>query len=221
MPEILHLQVLKLVIEKKFPMRCSIFVLLSFTYKNKKHVLQKLSEKELAEGCRKGDNVARKQLYEQYADLLMAVCMRYSGDRDTAQDILHDGFLKAFRSFGQFQYMGEGSLRAWLTRIMVNGALEALRKRYVLNEQPIEELPDDIEDEEDLELIPQAVLMQFIQELPDGYRTVFNLYVFEEKSHKEIAEILGITEHTSSSQFFRAKKLLMKKISEYLKREDL
>lgn len=151
----------------------------------------------------------------------MAVCMRYSGDRDTAQDILHDGFLKAFRSFGQFQYMGEGSLRAWLTRIMVNGALEALRKRNVLNEQPIEELPDDIEDEEDLELIPQAVLMQFIQELPDGYRTVFNLYVFEEKSHKEIAEILGITEHTSSSQFFRAKKLLMKKISEYLKREDL
>ena len=104
---------------------------------------------------------------------------------------------------------------------MVNGALEALRKRNVLNEQPIEELPDDIEDEEDLELIPQAVLMQFIQELPDGYRTVFNLYVFEEKSHKEIAEILGITEHTSSSQFFRAKKLLMKKISEYLKREDL
>ena len=196
MPEILHVQVLKLVIEKKFPMRCSIFVLLSFTYKNKKHVLQKLSEKELAEGCRKGDNVARKQLYEQYADLLMAVCMRYSGDRDTAQDILHDGFLKAFRSFGQFQYMGEGSLRAWLTRIMVNGALEALRKRNVLNEQPIEELPD-------------------------GYRTVFNLYVFEEKSHKEIAEILGITEHTSSSQFFRAKKLLMKKISEYLKREDL
>ena len=189
--------------------------------KKKEHVLHKLSETELAEGCRQGDNVARKQLYEQYAGLLMAVCLRYSGDRDTAQDILHDGFLKAFRSFGQFQYKGEGSLRAWLTRIMVNGALEVLRRRNVLNEQPIEELPGDIEDEEELELIPQSVLMQFIQELPDGYRTVFNLYVFEEKSHKEIAEILGITEHTSSSQFFRAKKLLMKKISEYLKHEDL
>lgn len=184
-------------------------------------MLRKLSEKELAEGCRRGDNVARKQLYEQYADLLMAVCLRYSADRDTAQDVLHDGFLRAFRSFGQFQYKGGGSLRAWLTRIMVNGALEALRKRNLLNEQLIEELPDDIEDEEDLELIPQAVLMQFIRELPDGYRTVFNLYVFEEKSHKEIAEILGITEHTSSSQFFRAKRLLMKKISEYLKRENL
>lgn len=184
-------------------------------------MLQKLSEKELAERCQQGDNIARKQLYEQFADLLMAVCLRYSGDRDTAQDILHDGFLKAFRSFGQFQYKGEGSLRAWLTRIMINGALETLRKRNMLNEQPMETLPDDIEEEEDLELIPQSVLMQFIQELPDGYRAVFNLYVFEDKSHKEIAEALGITEHTSSSQFFRAKKLLMKKVSDYIRKEGL
>ena len=129
--------------------------------------------------------------------------------------------MKAFRSFGQFQYKVEGSLRAWLTRIMINGALEALRKRNMLNEQPIDTLPDDIEEEEDLELIPQSVLMQFIQELPAGYRAVFNLYVFEDKSHKEIAEILGITEHTSSSQFFRAKKLLMKKVSDYIKKEGL
>ena len=180
-----------------------------------------MGEEELALQCKQANNRARKQLYEQYGGLLMAICLRYTGDKEAAEDVLHDGFIRIFQSIGQFSYQGEGSLRAWLTRIMVNGALEALRKRNVLNEQPIEELPDDIEDEEDLELIPQAVLMQFIQELPDGYRTVFNLYVFEEKSHKEIAEILGITEHTSSSQFFRAKKLLMKKISEYLKREDL
>ena len=108
----------------------------------------------------------------------MAVCVRYSGDRDTAQDILHDGFLKAFRSFDRFQYKGEGSLRAWLTRIMVNGALEQLRKQSLMNEQPIEELPEDIEDEESLELVPEAELMRFIAELPAGYRTVFNLYVF-------------------------------------------
>ncbi len=184
-------------------------------------MLQKLSEKELTERCREGDNAARKQLYEQYADLLMAVCLRYCGDRDTAQDILHDGFLKAFRSFAQFQYKGDGSLRAWLTRIMVNGALEVLRKRNMFNEQPIDEMPGDIEDEEDIELIPPSVLMQFVRELPEGYRTVFNLYVFEDKSHKEIAEALGITEHTSSSQFFRAKKLLMKKVSAYLKHEEL
>lgn len=185
-------------------------------------MLQKLSEEELAERCKQGDNKARKQLYEQYAGQLMAVCLRYSGDRDLAQDILHDGFLKAFRSFHQFAYKGEGSLRAWLTRIMINGALETLRKQNLMNEQPIDEVADDRPDEEeDMERIPQTVLMQFIQELPAGYRAVFNLYVLEEKSHKEIADILGITEHTSSSQFFRAKKLLMKKISDYIRKEKL
>lgn len=184
-------------------------------------MLQKLSEKEMVERCRQGDNAARKQLYEQYAGLLMAVCVRYSGDRDTAQDILHDGFLKAFRSFDRFQYKGEGSLRAWLTRIMVNGALEQLRKQSLMNEQPIEELPEDIEDEESLELVPEAELMRFIAELPAGYRTVFNLYVFEDKSHKEIADLLGITDHTSSSQLFRAKKMLQQKVSAYLKQEGL
>ena len=180
-------------------------------------MLQKLSEKELTERCREGDTAARKQLYEQYADLLMAVCLRYCGDRDTAQDILHDGFLKAFRSFAQFQYKGDGSLRAWLTRIMVNGALEVLRKRNMFNEQPIDEMPGDIEDEEDIELIPPSVLMQFVRELPEGYRTVFNLYVLEEKSHREIASMLGISEGTSASQLHRAKSMLASMIREYRK----
>ena len=153
-----------------------------------------MNETELVERCGKGDNLARKQLYERYAGQLMAVCVRYTGDREVAQDVLHDGFLNIFRSFSQFTYKGEGSLKAWLTRIMVNG------------------------DEDDFEQIPQSVLMQFIKELPDGYRTVFNLYVLEEKGHKEIAEMLGITEHTSSSQLYRAKTLLMKKINDYRKR---
>ena len=178
-------------------------------------MLQKLSEKELTERCREGDNAARKQLYEQYADLLMAVCLRYCGDRDTAQDILHDGFLKAFRSFAQFQYKGDGSLRAWLTRIMVNGALEVLRKRNMFNEQPIDEMPGDIEDEEDIELIPPSVLMQFVRELPEGYRTVFNLYVFGNKSHKEISKMLNIGESSSASQLSRAKAFLAKRVKEY------
>lgn len=184
-------------------------------------MLQRFSEIELAEYCRQGNNAARKQLYEQYANLLMTICIRYCSDRELAQDVLHDGFLKIFRSFDKFHYKGEGSLKAWLSRIMVNEALEALRKRNLSNEQSLDELADDIEDEEDFERIPQSVLMGFIKELPDGYRTVFNLYVFEEKSHKEIAKILGITEHTSSSQFFRAKKWLMNKISDYLKNESV
>ena len=82
-----------------------------------------MNETELVERCGKGDNLARKQLYERYAGQLMAVCVRYTGDREVAQDVLHDGFLNIFRSFSQFTYKGEGSLKAWLTRIMVNEAL--------------------------------------------------------------------------------------------------
>ena len=168
-----------------------------------------MNETELVERCGKGDNLARKQLYERYAGQLMAICVRYTGDREVAQDVLHDGFLNIFRSFSQFTYKGEGSLKAWLARIMVNEALGYLRKKASTNQEVIvEELPD----------VPQSVLMQFIKELPDGYRTVFNLYVLEEKGHKEIAEMLGITEHTSSSQLYRAKTLLMKKINDYRKR---
>ena len=179
-----------------------------------------MNETELVERCGKGDNLARKQLYERSAGQLMAVCVRYTGDREVAQDVLHDGFLNIFRSFSQFTYKGEGSLKAWLTRIMVNEALGYLRKKASTNQEVIvEELPDVIDgDEDDFEQIPQSVLMQFIKELPDGYRTVFNLYVLEEKGHKEIAEMLGITEHTSSSQLYRAKTLLMKKINDYRKR---
>ena len=149
-----------------------------------KEVSQTMNETELVERCGKGDNLARKQLYERYAGQLMAICVRYTGDREVAQDV---GYL---------------------------------RKKASTNQEVIvEELPDVIDgDEDDFEQIPQSVLMQFIKELPDGYRTVFNLYVLEEKGHKEIAEMLGITEHTSSSQLYRAKTLLMKKINDYRKR---
>lgn len=82
-----------------------------------------MNETELVERCGKGDNLARKQLYERYAGQLMAICVRYTGDREVAQDVLHDGFLNIFRSFSQFTYKGEGSLKAWLARIMVNEAL--------------------------------------------------------------------------------------------------
>lgn len=180
---------------------------------------QKLEEKELVRLCQQGDNIARKQLYEQYADMLMTVCMRYGSDRDEAQDLLHDGFLKVFRSIDRFEYKGEGSLRAWLTRVMINCVLGYLRKKSTLVEQPIGDWYGDAEEDDDdegsVEQILPEVIMKFIRELPVGYRTVFNLYVFEGKSHKEIASLLKITEHTSSSQFFRAKRLLKKKIADY------
>lgn len=179
-----------------------------------------MTEEELASKCKLADNQARKELYELYGGSLMAICLRYIGDREAAEDVLHDGFVRIFQSIGQFTYQGVGSLKAWLSRVMVNEALRYLRKRNQLAQQEVlmEQLPDTEEDDDGAENIPQAELMKMIAELPDGYRTVFNLYVFEDKSHKEIAQLLGITEHTSSSQFYRAKTLLAKKINEYRKK---
>ncbi|MGL4518652.1 MAG: RNA polymerase sigma factor [Phocaeicola sp.] len=178
----------------------------------------KTDELELAQRCSKGDNLARKEVYERYAGHLLAICIRYIGDREIAQDVLHDGFILLFRSFQKFTFQGEGSLKAWMSRIMINEALGYLRRNKSLQvEVPLEELPSDVEqeNEEDVNEIPQSLLLQWVSELPDGYRSVFNLYVFEEKSHKEIAQLLGITEHTSSSQLFRAKSKLMKRVNEY------
>lgn len=179
-----------------------------------------MEELELSDLCKKGDNRARKELYERYAGRLLGVCMRYVNDRDTAQDLLHDGFLKVFNSFDKFAWRGEGSLRAWMERVLINTVLQHLRKNDSLSQTlEVEELPEMYEepDASAVEMIPQTVLMQFINELPVGYRTVFNLYTMEEKSHKEIAELLGINEKSSASQLFRAKNTLAKKIKEWVK----
>lgn len=183
-----------------------------------------MNEIELTERCRAGDNIARKELYEQYAGQLLGICYRYAGDRETAQDLLHDGFVKAFSSFDKFSYRGEGSLRAWLSRMMVNISLDYLRKNDINRKMvTLEQLPENVEEpqEEDISLVPQQILMKLISELPDGYRTVFNLSVMEQLSHKEIGERLNINERTSSSQLFRAKKLLAKKINDYLRENNL
>lgn len=178
-------------------------------------------EEEIYRGCLRGDNRSRKELYNQYAGKLLAIGLRYLGDRETAEDVLHDVFIQVFGSFDKFSYRGKGSLLAWLSRIMVNTSLEHLRKAKISDEMvSIDTLQDDIVDADSVDLIPEEVLMRFIQELPDGYRTVFNLYTFEDKSHKEIAQLLGINERSSSSQYFRARSLLAKRINEYLKQTE-
>lgn len=180
-----------------------------------------MNETELVKRCGKGDNLARKQLYEHYAGQLLGICIRYTGDREVAQDVLHDSFLNVFRTIGHFVPQGEGSLKAWLIRIVVNESIGYLRQQSVsLEREVVMDVIPDVEDppEADWEEIPQSVIMQFIQELPTGYRTVFNLYVFEEKNHKEIARLLGITERSSASQLSRARALLVKKINQYRNR---
>lgn len=177
----------------------------------------------MAERCKVGDNLARKELYERYAGRMLGVCLRYSGDRETAQDLMHDGFLKIFGSFDKFTWRGEGSLRAWMERVMVNTVLQQLRKNDVMNLSTALENSPEVYEEPDasvVETIPQEVLMNFIAELPTGYRTVFNLYVFEEKPHKEIAQLLGINEKSSASQLTRAKASLAAKVREWMKKNQ-
>ena len=172
-----------------------------------------MEEFELSEQCRQRNNQARKELYEQYAGRMLGICLRYTGNRDIAQYLLHDSFIKIFDSFDKFTWRGEGSLRAWMERVVVNTALQYLRRNDVISQAAsLEELPEEYEepDASDVEAIPQKVLMRFIEELPAGYRTVFNLYTFEDKSHKEIAQMLGINEKSSASQLFRAKTVLEK-----------
>jgi RNA polymerase sigma-70 factor (ECF subfamily) len=179
------------------------------------------NETELIEGCRAGNAFARKQLYTLYSQRMLAICYRYTGDLDAAHDVLHDGFIKIFTSFS---FRGESSLATWITRVITTQAIDYLRKQQRINRiiSYEEEFPDDIPDIPDTKSysrIPEEQLMKFITELPVGCRTVFNLYVFEKKSHKEIGNILHIKEHSSTSQLCRAKFLLAKRIKEYINHE--
>ena len=165
---------------------------------------------------RKGHQQAMDELYMEYADYLTGVCARYISDEDTMKDVLQESFIKIFTQIHKFEYRGKGSLKAWLTKVVVNEALMHLLKNKTilvpLQESNISDLPDE---EPDVENLGTDVLFSFIQKLPDGYRAVFNLFVVEGKSHKEIAEILHIQPTTSASQFLRARKLLAEMIREY------
>ena len=185
-------------------------------------MLTEEKEKQVFERARDGDRKAVRQLYDRYSSFLAATCARFLPDQGDQKDVLQDGFVKIFSSLDKFDYRGEGSLKAWMRQIVVNEGLKVLRKRK--RSVPIlfeEELKDDVEVEEDtgppeVEKVPAAVIHEMIKELPDGYRAVFNLFVLEEKNHKEISELLGITESTSASQLYRARMILAKKIKEYL-----
>ncbi len=182
-----------------------------------------MEELALVEGCKRGDNSALMALYDLYASRLLAVCLRYVGDRATAEDLLHDTFVKAYGAIGKFVWRGEGSLRGWLERIAVNTSLELLRSRSRMSFTEIDDrraIPEYVEPApEEAEQVPAKELMRMIGELPEGYRTVFNLFCVEGLSHREIASMLGINEKSSSSQLARAKALLARKIREYLEKQ--
>jgi len=151
---------------------------------------------------------------------MYGVCLRYCGSRDDAQDILHEGFLKIFEKIRQFEF--RGSFEGWIRRIMVNTALERYRnqnKFVSIRDDSIEdyEKPEDFDISED---ITAKELMEMIEDLSPQYRMVFNMYAIEGYSHKEIAELLGITEGTSKSNLSRARVILQEKIKEFYKQID-
>lgn len=171
-----------------------------------------MTECQLIEKCRRQDRKAQKELYELYARKMLSVCMRYSNDVETARDLLQEGFIKVFTSLDSFQFAG--SLEGWIRRIMVNTALEYLRRHDLLRDAvDITDCSTSVSSGcSALEALSAEDLMKLVRNLPPGFRAVFNLYAIEGYSHKEIAEMLGITDVTSRTQYSRAKKILQKQI---------
>ena len=174
-------------------------------------------EQRLAKRLQDGEKAAAREFCALYADYLAGVCSRYITDEEDLKDVFQDAFIHILSHIQDFQYRGTGSLQAWATKVVVNESLKFLlaKKR---NEQVainIEMIDEPAEAEPPISDIPPDVVHQMVSQLPAGYRTVLNLYVFEGKSHQEIARLLGITASTSSSQLNRAKHLLARMIQQY------
>ena len=163
--------------------------------------------------CIKGDEQARKAVYMQYVEEMMVLCLRYIADREDAREVMMDAFLKFFSSLKDFEYRGQGSVRAWLKKITVNYCLMFLRKRTVAFDQLNDNSHSELASAGDVTgQMNVKDILKLIHELPPGCKTVFNLYVFEELTHKDIALMLNITEGTSKSQLHLARKILKEKI---------
>jgi len=164
-------------------------------------------------------------IYNRYSARFLGLCYRYCGNREDAEDIMHDGFLNIIRNAKQFTSRGDGSLEAWMKRIMVTTSLKYLRdhKKYknymVFEDEDVSDVPVD-DDDQSYPEVSQECLLKLITELPLGYRTVFNFYVFENYSHKEIAELLDCSENTSKTQLMKARKWLQKRINDFDKTEE-
>lgn len=174
------------------------------------------NEQRLLSLVQRGDDEAMRAVYSSYVRYLSAVCARYIPNDEDVKDVLQESFLRIFDGIGSFEYRGKGSLKGWLTKITINEALKFIRRNDKIEFVDISSHQDIQPDEEpDIDSVPSSVIFRLIRELPDGYRTIFNLYVIENRSHKEIAALLGIKESTSASQLHRAKSLLATKIRQY------
>lgn len=183
----------------------------SSIYKHTMKLTRSYTINDLMEGCKAGDRKMQELLYKQTASKMLAVCMRYAKDRMEAEDVLQMGYIKIFQKIKE--YRGDGSFEGWIRRVMVNTAIESYRKNLrSLNVVEIDEAYEQPSTGFDFGTLGMQDLMKVIQKLADGYRMVFNMYVIEGYSHKEIGETLGISEGASKSQLSRARAILKEEI---------
>jgi len=175
-----------------------------------------MEDRFLVEGCIKGESQAQKQLYEQYAPAMMSICLRYVREKETARDLMHDGFVTLFTKI--HTYSGNGSFPAWIKKIFVNTALEYLRRNNIV--RTCADIDDALyggyADISVFEQLSANELLECIYKLPDCCRTVFNMHAIEGYSHAEIAQALNIQEGTSRSQYLRARQLLQRMVAKQI-----
>ncbi len=176
---------------------------------------QNIPESDLIVGCLAGNRRMQEELYRRFSPRMYAVCLRYAGSSEEAEDILQEGFIKVFKKLDSFR--SEGSFEGWIRRIFVNTAIEHFRrKRYLM---PVTEKEENTIEGKYLSVLDDLAardIMALVQELSPGYRTVFNMYVVEGYTHKEIADMLGISEGTSKSQLSRAKVILQDMVKRFI-----
>ena len=174
-----------------------------------------MNDEMLVDACVSGSTKAQKILFDRFAPKMMAISMRYIRDKERANDVLQDAFIKVFQNLNSFKK--DGSLEGWVSRIVVNTALDTLRRnKKFLNNVEIDDIHVSvIQKSEAVSKLESESLMEIINTLPDGYRVIFNMFAIEGYSHKEIAEKLDITESTSKSQYARARKAIKKLLDKY------
>ena len=182
-------------------------------------VYRELDEQELAGRCRENDRQAEEELYNRYAARIYTLCRRYSRDGNEAKDLMQETLIQALDKIHTYRYTGKGSLYGWISRIAINRAINQIKRQrwrtVSLDLRPSDTIPEPTEEE--VAAIPQEKLLEWIAELPDVRRTVFNLYCIDGYSHREIGEMLGISEKGSAGVLAKARKQLKEKIARYLK----
>ena len=175
-----------------------------------------LSDHKILKGCLEGERNAQKALYQKYKVPMFRICLRYAQDRAEAEDMLQDGFIKVYTDLHQFR--SDGPLGGWIRKVMVNTALMAIRKKKVLfSSIELEDIAEQVTTDEDVFATMNAkALTRIIQKLPTGYRVVFNMFVIEGYSHKEIAEQLNISVNTSKSQLSKGKAVLRRMLEKVI-----